>query len=58
MADEAGPFGQDGRDDDGPREGELNEWQVAEVREALVEADAQEFASDEMVDALLRKWGA
>ena len=57
MADEADPFGQDGRDD-GPREGELNEWQVAEVREALVEADAQEFASDEMVDALFPKWGA
>ena len=35
---------------------EINEWQVAEVREAVGEADAGDFASDEDVAALARKW--
>ena len=35
---------------------ETNEWQVAEIRTALKEADAGEFASDKEVAALARKW--
>ncbi|MGB2817996.1 MAG: CopG family ribbon-helix-helix protein [Burkholderiaceae bacterium] len=35
---------------------ENNEWQVAEIRKALKEADAGDFASDEDVAALTRKW--
>jgi predicted transcriptional regulator len=35
---------------------EINEWQVAEIREALKEADAGDFASDEDVAALGKKW--
>lgn len=34
----------------------LNEWQLQEAREALHEADAGDFASDEEVDALASKW--
>jgi len=36
---------------------ELNEWQVAEIRAALAEADAGDFASDEDVDAVTARWG-
>jgi RHH-type transcriptional regulator, rel operon repressor / antitoxin RelB len=35
---------------------ENNEWQVAETRKALKEADAGDFASEEDVAALARKW--
>lgn len=35
---------------------ENNEWQIAEVEAALVEADAGDFASEEDVAALARKW--
>ncbi len=35
---------------------ETNEWQIGEVRAALREADAGDFASDEDVAALSRKW--
>lgn len=35
---------------------ETNEWQVAETRAALKEANAGEFASDADVAALARKW--
>ena len=35
---------------------ESNEWQVAEIRTALKEADAGDFASDKEVTALARKW--
>ncbi len=35
---------------------ETNEWQVAETRAALNEADAGEFASEADVEALARKW--
>lgn len=33
-----------------------NEWQLQETREALREANAGDFASDEEVDALATKW--
>jgi len=35
---------------------ELNEWQIAGVKAALKEADAGDFASDEEVDAVMKKW--
>lgn len=35
---------------------ELNEWQAAEIRAALAEADAGDFASDEEVDAVAARW--
>ena len=36
---------------------DLNEWQVQEVRNALAEADNEEFASDDLVRDVLGKWG-
>jgi predicted transcriptional regulator len=35
---------------------ENNEWQIAEIRAALKEADAGDFATDKDVVALARKW--
>ena len=35
---------------------EINEWQIAGIKAALVEADAGDFASDEDVQALSKKW--
>ena len=35
---------------------EANEWQIREIRAALREADAGDFASDKDVAALSRKW--
>jgi RHH-type transcriptional regulator, rel operon repressor / antitoxin RelB len=35
---------------------ETNEWQIAEIRAALKEADAGDFASDKDVAALAKKW--
>ena len=37
---------------------ERNEWQVAQTRAALHEADAGDFATDDEVAALARKWQA
>ena len=37
---------------------ENNEWQVGEVKAALKEADAGDFAEDRDVAALARKWKA
>jgi predicted transcriptional regulator len=37
---------------------ETNEWQIVEIRAALKEADAGDFASDKDVAALARKWKA
>ena len=36
---------------------DLNEWQVQEIRNALAEADNEEFASDGLVREVLGKWG-
>ena len=36
---------------------DLNEWQVKEIKQALVEADRGEFASDQDVAAVFGKWG-
>lgn len=35
---------------------EHNEWQIAEIEAALSEADAGDFASDDEVAGLARKW--
>ncbi len=35
---------------------DLNEWQIAEIRAALKEADAGDFASEAEVQAVKRKW--
>lgn len=35
---------------------ESNEWQIGEIKAALKEADAGDFASDKDVAALARKW--
>ena len=35
---------------------ENNEWQIAEIRSSLKEANAGDFASDRDIDALTKKW--
>jgi predicted transcriptional regulator len=35
---------------------ETNEWQIGEIKAALKEADAGDFASDKEVAALAKKW--
>lgn len=35
---------------------ENNEWQIEEIRAALAEADAGDFASEQDVAALAKKW--
>jgi len=35
---------------------ELEVWQVGEIQQALKEADANDFASDEEVNAIVRKY--
>lgn len=37
---------------------ELNEWQIGEIRDALEEADAEDFAPESAVRETLKKWGA
>jgi RHH-type rel operon transcriptional repressor/antitoxin RelB len=36
---------------------ELNEWQIAEIKAALKEADAGDFATAEEVKKVMNKWG-
>ncbi len=36
---------------------ELNEWQIEEIKDALQEADAGDFASDQDIRAVFNKWG-
>ena len=36
---------------------DLNEWQIGEIKAALKEADAGDFATEEEVQAVMRKWG-
>jgi len=35
---------------------DLNEWQIGEIKTALQEADAGDFASEKEVEAVMRKW--
>jgi RHH-type transcriptional regulator, rel operon repressor / antitoxin RelB len=34
----------------------INEWQIQEIRAAVAEADAEDFASDADVKAIMDKW--
>ena len=34
----------------------LNEWQIGEIKKALVEADRGEFASDKEVQQTVKRW--
>ena len=34
----------------------LNEWQIEEIRKAVQQADAGDFATDEEVEEMFRKW--
>ncbi|MEJ2445499.1 MAG: CopG family ribbon-helix-helix protein [Exilibacterium sp.] len=36
---------------------ELNEWQIQEIKEAIKEADAGDFADDQEVKDVFGKWG-
>ena len=36
---------------------EINEWQIEEVKNAIKEADAEDFSSDQEVWAIFNKWG-
>jgi predicted transcriptional regulator len=36
----------------------LDEWQIAEIKAALLEADRGEFATDEEVAAVFSKWSS
>ena len=35
---------------------ELNEWQINEIKAALKEADAGDFATEKEVEAVTKKW--
>ena len=35
---------------------ELNEWQIAEIKSALKEADRGDFATEKEVQAVVKKW--
>lgn len=36
---------------------EMNEWQIEEIRQAIKEADAGDFADDQEVSTLFNTWG-
>jgi predicted transcriptional regulator len=36
----------------------LNEWQVAEIRKGIDEADRGDFASEKAVEKMVKKWSA
>jgi RHH-type transcriptional regulator, rel operon repressor / antitoxin RelB len=36
---------------------DLNEWQIVEIKAALKEADAGDFASDREMERVMKKWG-
>ena len=36
---------------------EINEWQIEEIKDAVNEADAGDFASDREVQTVFNKWG-
>jgi RHH-type transcriptional regulator, rel operon repressor / antitoxin RelB len=36
---------------------DLNEWQIGEIKAALKEADGGDFAGEEEVRTVIRKWG-
>ena len=36
---------------------EINEWQIQEIENAVKEADAEDFSTDQEVQAVFDKWG-
>ena len=36
---------------------EINEWQIQEIDNAIKEADASDFSTDQELQAVLNKWG-
>jgi predicted transcriptional regulator len=36
---------------------EINEWQIEEVKNAVKEADAEDFSTDQEIRAVFNKWG-
>jgi predicted transcriptional regulator len=34
----------------------LNEWQIEEIKKAIQQADAGDFATDEEVEEIFKKW--
>ena len=36
---------------------EINEWQIEELKDAIKEADTEDFSSDQEVLAVFSKWG-
>lgn len=36
---------------------EINEWQIDEMQKAIKEADAEDFATTQEVQAVFNKWG-
>jgi predicted transcriptional regulator len=36
---------------------EINEWQIEEIKDGVKEADANDFASNQEVQAVFNKWG-
>ncbi len=34
----------------------VNEWQISEIKKGLAEADAGDFATDEEVQQVMKKW--
>ena len=36
---------------------ELNEWQIQEIKAAIKEAGEEDFASDDQVTSVFKKWG-
>ena len=36
---------------------EINEWQIEEIKNAVEEADAENFSSEQEVRAVFNKWG-
>ncbi len=37
---------------------QLNEWQLAEIKDALIEAENEDFASDSDVEKAFAKWSS
>ena len=35
---------------------DLNEWQITEIKAALAEADAGDFASEKEIQTVMKKW--
>jgi predicted transcriptional regulator len=36
---------------------EINEWQIEEIKDAVKEADAEDFSSEHEIRAVFNKWG-